>query len=91
MSAQDLRDLLDHVDDTWELVLPPTGLRGTELVSEMAAVWWAARAESNDAYDHWRRAGGADAYAVYRAAEDRADAAAAGLTAAAGPAVLTSA
>ena len=88
MSAQDLRDLLEHVDDTWEIVLPPVGLGGSELVGELAAVWWAARAESNDAYERWRRVGGADAYAAYRAAEDRADAAAEGLSTGARQAVL---
>jgi hypothetical protein len=39
------------------------------------ALWSAARAEANLAYDAWCNAGGCDAYAVYRAAEDRADAA----------------
>jgi len=39
------------------------------------AVWSAARAEANLAYDAWCRAPGREAYAVYRAAEDRADAA----------------
>ena len=35
----------------------------------------AARAEANEAYDAWCDTPGADAYAVYRAAEDRSDAA----------------
>jgi hypothetical protein len=39
------------------------------------ALWCAARAEANVAYDAWCASPGADAYAVYRAAEDRADAA----------------
>jgi hypothetical protein len=39
------------------------------------ALWCAARAEANLAYDAWCGSPGADAYAVYRAAEDRADAA----------------
>ena len=38
-------------------------------------LWSAARAEANLAYDAWCEAPGAAAYAVYRAAEDRADAA----------------
>jgi hypothetical protein len=42
---------------------------------ERLAVWSAARAEANLAYEAWCRRGGAEAYAVYRAAEDRADAA----------------
>jgi hypothetical protein len=39
------------------------------------AIWSAARAEANLAYDTWCAAPGRDSYAVYRAAEDRADAA----------------
>jgi hypothetical protein len=38
-------------------------------------LWSAARAEANEAYEAWCEAPGGDAYAVYRAAEDRADAA----------------
>jgi hypothetical protein len=38
-------------------------------------VWSAARAEANLAYEAWCDAPGTDAYIVYRAAEDRADAA----------------
>lgn len=38
-------------------------------------LWSAARAEANDAYDAWCDRPGSTAYAVYRAAEDRADAA----------------
>ncbi len=37
--------------------------------------WCAARAEANLAYDEWCFQPGEDAYFVYRAAEDRADAA----------------
>jgi hypothetical protein len=42
---------------------------------ERFTVWSAARAEANLAYDAWCRAHTREAYAVYRAAEDRADAA----------------
>ncbi|MBE2320154.1 hypothetical protein DVA67_029580 [Solirubrobacter sp. CPCC 204708] len=45
------------------------------LIEEVFVLWSAARAEANDAYDAWCEAPGLDAYAVYRAAEDRADAA----------------
>ena len=44
-------------------------------LEEVFVVWSAARAEANDAYDAWCEAPGAGAYAVYRAAEDRSDAA----------------
>lgn len=43
--------------------------------SERFAVWSAARAEANMAYDGWCRRPGEEAYLIYRAAEDRADAA----------------
>jgi hypothetical protein len=42
---------------------------------ELFAIWGAARAEANLAYQAWCEIRGAAAYAVYRAAEDRADAA----------------
>jgi hypothetical protein len=42
---------------------------------ELFALWSVARAEANLAYDVWRDRGGPEAYTVYRAAEDRADAA----------------
>ena len=42
---------------------------------ELFVLWSAARAEANLAYDEWCAHPGADGYAVYRAAEDRADAA----------------
>jgi hypothetical protein len=51
---------------------------------EVFALWSAARAEANLAYDAWCAAPGPDTYAVYRAAEDRADAAEADLAHAAG-------
>jgi hypothetical protein len=47
----------------------------TESQEELFALWSAARAEANIAYDAWCEMGGCNAYVVYRAAEDRADAA----------------
>ena len=44
-------------------------------LDELFVLWSAARAEANVAYDAWCREPGVDGYAVYRAAEDRADAA----------------
>jgi hypothetical protein len=46
-----------------------------QLHDERYAIWSAARAEANLAYDAWCRIPGRESYAVYRAAEDRADAA----------------
>jgi hypothetical protein len=73
MTARDLWQLLDDVDDTHELVLrgPGSGWYGDELF----AAWAAARAEANSAYETWRTAPGGAGYAAYRASEDRADAA----------------
>jgi hypothetical protein len=56
-----------------------------QLHDELFTIWSAARAESNLAYAAWCDARGADAYAVYLAAEDRADAAEQALVLAAGP------
>jgi hypothetical protein len=42
---------------------------------ELYAIWSVARAEANLAFDAWIAAPGAETYASYRAAEDRADAA----------------
>jgi hypothetical protein len=42
---------------------------------ELFTIWSAARADANLAYEAWCDAPGSDAYVVYRAAEDRADAA----------------
>lgn len=55
---------------------------------EVFVLWGAARAEANLAYDWWLENPGPDAYAVYRAAEDRADAAEAELAIVAAPALL---
>jgi hypothetical protein len=46
-----------------------------QVQDERFAIWSAARAEANLAYYAWGDAPGRAAYAVYRAAEDRADAA----------------
>jgi hypothetical protein len=52
---------------------------------EVFALWSVARAEANLAYQAWCELPGSDAYAVYRAAEDRADAAEQALIGAAPP------
>jgi acyl-CoA reductase-like NAD-dependent aldehyde dehydrogenase len=78
MSRQELEDLLERVEDTREIVLAPTPgrLTGEELADELYFVWDAARHEANDAYAVWHAHPARDTYAVYRAAADRADAAA---------------
>jgi hypothetical protein len=46
-----------------------------QLHDVLYTLWSAARAEANLAYEAWCHLPGPDSYAVYRAAEDRADAA----------------
>lgn len=76
MTLAQLRHLLEDVPDTREIVLraPQRGLDLRQR-DELTVVWSAARAEANLAYDAWCEAPGESAYAAYRAAEDRADAA----------------
>ena len=78
MSVQELRELLERIEDTREIVLRPDPDEVAR-AGEPLAVWRAARDEANSALEAWRREPGELAYAVYRAAEDRADAAEASL------------
>jgi hypothetical protein len=43
------------------------------LFDELANVWRGAQADATDAYEHWCATPGTAAFAVYRAAQDRAD------------------
>jgi len=70
MGGYELKALLDEVPDTRELVL-----RRTLLDDVLCDVWREAREESLRAYATWRRRRGGEAYAAYRAAQDREDAA----------------
>jgi hypothetical protein len=56
-----------------------------QIHDELFTIWSAARAEANLAYQAWCDMRGHEAYAVYRAAEDRADAAEQALVVAARP------
>ncbi|MGH2949099.1 MAG: hypothetical protein ACRDPC_23080 [Solirubrobacteraceae bacterium] len=58
-----------------------------QLHDELFTIWSAARAESNLAYSAWCETRGLEAYAIYRAAEDRADVAEQALVTATRPAV----
>jgi hypothetical protein len=51
------------------------------VLEEMTFSWRRAQTEATVAYGEWRRARDRKAYAVYRAAQDRADAAQDALTA----------
>jgi hypothetical protein len=72
--------LLDGRDGTRELLLA-TGTPLCWAVEELVSVWREAQAQARHAYERWRNCPGRDAYAVYLAAQDRADAAQVALTA----------
>ena len=70
MSAHELKDLLDQVPDTRELVI-----RRADTWAPVLDAWKDARDDARAAYRDWRLTRGAEAYAAYRAAQDREDAA----------------
>jgi hypothetical protein len=70
MSVNELRVLLDQVADTRELVL-----RREATWVPVRDAWSDAREDAADAYRVWRSARSGEAYAAYRAAQDREDAA----------------
>ena len=74
MSAHELKALLDQVADTRELVLRRAPRLGPEW-NELYDVWSDAHEEAEDAFRAWKLRGGSDEYALYRAAQDREDAA----------------
>jgi hypothetical protein len=74
MSTTELKALLDQVPDTRELVLRRAASLGPAFNAVYDA-WSDAHEEAEDAYRAWMRSGSGDDYAVYRAAQDREDAA----------------
>jgi hypothetical protein len=70
VSSRELKTLLDQVPDTREIVL-----RQPRSWSADYDAWGDARDEALQAYARWLTAPTAESYAVYRAAQDRADAA----------------
>ena len=74
MSTTELRALLDQVADTRELVLRRDASLGPTF-NAIYDAWSDAHEEAEHAYASWRHTQGADDYAVYRAAQDREDAA----------------
>jgi hypothetical protein len=70
MSSNELKSLLDQVADTREIVLR----RPLTWCADYDA-WGDARDAAQEAYRRWRAAQTAESYAVYRAAQDREDAA----------------
>ena len=74
MSTTELRALLDEIADTRELVLRRAASLGPSFNAVYDA-WSDAHEEAEHAYMLWRTSAGGDHYAVYRAAQDREDAA----------------
>ncbi len=74
MSLRELRELLDQVPDTRELILRQSRGAGPSW-GVLYDAWNDAHKEAEEALLRWRDGGGADAYAAYRAAQDREDAA----------------
>jgi hypothetical protein len=70
MSSHELKDLLDQVADTREIVL-----RRPLTWSADYDAWGDARDAALEAYHRWHAMQTAESYAVYRAAQDREDAA----------------
>jgi hypothetical protein len=77
MSSSELRALLDAVPDTRELILRDGDGDGAGGLRWDAAyvVWSDAHTEAEAALARWRRDRTPEAYAAYRAAQDREDAA----------------
>ena len=74
MSVHELKALLDQVPDTRELVLRRAAHQDPAW-NALYGAWNDAHEEAESAYRDWRHGGGAPAYAAYRAAQDREDAA----------------
>ena len=74
MSFQELKSLLDQVADTRELVLRHAAALGPAFNAVYDA-WSDAHEEAEGAYIAWRLSGDRDDSSVYRAAQDREDAA----------------
>jgi hypothetical protein len=70
MTVRQLHNLLRGLDDTREVVVSNSAYDDV-----LMEVWRAAQDEADQAYAVWRDLRGTDAYLLYRAAADRADAA----------------
>ena len=69
MSSKQLKDFLAELDGGETFVLAP------DTEDSLRLSWQTAAAEARDAYAEWRRSKSLEAYALYRACADRADAA----------------
>ena len=76
MSEQDgNRKLLRFPGEKREFWVAGPSTHDYAMLEELSFVRREAQAEANAAYDDWRLGQGDEAYTVYRAAQDRADAA----------------
>jgi hypothetical protein len=64
-------------DVEWAVALAPSagGAPLAWVIDELAFGWQSAQRDAVDAYEGWSRSREGEAYAAYRAAQDRADAA----------------
>jgi hypothetical protein len=74
MTVNQLHEMLGDLDDTRELVLEAPHDRDDH-DDPLVLAWRAAAQRADRALSAWRRTGGAEAYATYRALADQADAA----------------
>ena len=72
MLARDLQNVLDAIPDTGEIVIV---LPSPPEVDELVLAWRSAHSEATAALECWRGWRTREAFAAFRAAEDRADAA----------------
>jgi hypothetical protein len=76
-------------NDIGELVFFRDIPQGASMFECLRVAWDEARSEVHRAYEAWLAKDGLDAYAVYRAAQDRADAAQDALAECAAPGAVT--
>jgi len=69
MSSRHLREFLAELDGAESFVLGP------DSSDVLRSSWQEAAADAREAYAMWRRTKSLEAYALYRASADRADAA----------------
>jgi hypothetical protein len=75
VTPDDITDaILAELEDATGTLIGLGGLSSTWVLDELREMWIDAQAQAARAYEHWHRHPGRDAYVLYRAAQDRADA-----------------
>jgi hypothetical protein len=69
------RAVLDEVEAprSSPTLLDPQAPKPAWLLEELRFAWREAQGEAAEAYDHWGRIPGREAYTLYRASQDRAE------------------